>query len=219
MTTCPNSFFSDDLGQALVRFQEVFVDEQDQGAIPAGSVIVRAVLNLQIASDIDSPIFNPDFYLYQVNIPWDEASTWNSLGNGLSGSDLGAFIGAFSGDNAPNSDGLRRLEVTEVVQAWSDGAPNHGFAILPEIIGGNDEGIEIHASEAGNTLFHPRLEITYIPPDTGSPADYDDDGDVDGADLSVFLSLWGTSDPRSDFDSSGITDGADLSRFLSYWSL
>lgn len=212
-----NSFFSDDLGQALIRFEGVVASAEADGTIPSGSSVVRAVLNIDLAGDVDNPLFDPEFLVYRVDVPWDEASTWNSLGNGLSGDELGPFLGSFSGDNAPNSDGLRRIDVTAAVQAWVDGTPNHGFAILPEIISGNDDGIEIHSSEADNPLFHPRLEVTFLPPDSTSPADYDEDGDVDGADLSFFLAMWGTTDPRGDLDGDGDVDGADLSTFLSYW--
>jgi hypothetical protein len=51
--------------------------------------------------------------------------------------------------------------VTGIVQAWANGAPNYGFAILPEIIALKDDGIEIAASEHGNALLRPRLEVTY----------------------------------------------------------
>jgi hypothetical protein len=65
------------------------------------------------------------------------------------------------GDNSPNEDGLRRIDVTSTVQAWVDGQPNFGFAILPEIISGNDDGISIATSESKNPLLRPRLEIVY----------------------------------------------------------
>lgn len=212
-----NSIFSDERGQALIRFENLIAGEESDGAIPAGSIITRAVLNLEVAEDIDNPIFDPYFEIYVVNTPWDESSTWNSLDGGLSGSELGAFVGEFRGDNDPDLDGLRRIDLTSVVQAWSDGAANNGVAILPEIITGNDEGISIHSSEASNPLFHPRLVVTYIPPGTDSPADINGDGVVDGADLTELLGRWGTSDDAADLNSDGLVDGADLARLLSDW--
>lgn len=153
-----NSFFSDEQGQALVRFEGLF---GGTGRVPLGSQILEATLTLQISDDIDSPIFDPDFFVHRVLVPWDESSTWNSMAGGLGGSDLSPVVAVFDGDNSPDGDGLRRIDVTAAVQAWSNGAPNHGFAILPEIIGGNDDGIEILTSESGNPLLRPRLEVTY----------------------------------------------------------
>jgi hypothetical protein len=212
-----NSIFTDEQGQALMRFEGVVQTTESAGAIPEGSTVVRAMLSIQLSDDVDNPIFNPDFYLYGVNIPWDESSTWNSLGNGLSGGDIGPLYATFSGDNSPDQDDLRRFDVTGAVQGWVDGGPNHGFAILPEVITGNDDGISIHSSEASNPLFHPRLVVSYIPPVTADPADYDQDGDIDGADLTVFLSYWGTNEPAGDFDGNGTVNGSDLTLFLSRW--
>jgi len=49
------------------------------------------------------------------------------------------------------------------------------------------------------------------------PADFDDDGDVDTADLLHLLGAWGTPDGDVDFD--GDTDTVDLLALLAAWGL
>ena len=212
-----NSIFSDSRGQAMIRFAELFGGELGDGPIDPDSIILDARLSIQIEEDIDNPLFSPDFFVYAVQIPWDESSTWNSLNNGLSGSDLGPLVGVFSGDDDPNGISLRQLNITELVQAWADGSPNYGIAILPEVIGGNDDGISIWTSENGNGLFRPRLEVTYLPSDTTIPEDLNEDGRVNGADLTLLLANWGNSGV-GDFDGNGEVNGADLTRLLSAWT-
>jgi hypothetical protein len=48
-----------------------------------------------------------------------------------------------------------------------------------------------------------------------SPADFNQDGVVDGADLGFLLAAWGT--PDGDLNGDGSTDGADLGILLSEW--
>ena len=48
--------------------------------------------------------------------------------------------------------------------------------------------------------------------------DLNADGRVDGADLGILLSLWGTSDSDADLDGSGAVDGGDLGLILAFWS-
>ena len=156
-----NSFFDDEQGQALLRFDGLF----GAGAIPPGSTIHGATLTIELSDDIDNPLFDPDFYLHRMLVPWDEGSTWNSMGSGIQvGSEATGVLAIFSGDNSPDSDYVRRLDVTSSVQAWSAGSPNHGWAILPEIISGNDDGIAIRTSESSIEILRPRLEITYEEP-------------------------------------------------------
>jgi hypothetical protein len=103
-----------------------------------------------------------------VLVPWSESSTWNSMSNGLQvGSELAPAFAVFPGDNNPNGDGMRRIDVRAVVQSWANGAPNYGFAILPEIISGNDDGIEIFTSESSNPLLRPAIEVVYRAPGAG----------------------------------------------------
>jgi predicted extracellular nuclease len=52
---------------------------------------------------------------------------------------------------------------------------------------------------------------------TGDPADLNNDGVVDGADLGILLGAWGSSGP-GDFDGNGVVDGADLGTLLGSWS-
>jgi hypothetical protein len=44
------------------------------------------------------------------------------------------------------------------------------------------------------------------------------DGMVNGADLGLLLSAWGTADPAMDLDGNGVVDGADLGLLLAMWS-
>jgi len=55
----------------------------------------------------------------------------------------------------------------------------------------------------------------YQPPPPECPADFDDDGDVDTADLLFLLGAWGT--PDGDVDGDGDTDTSDLLDLLAAW--
>jgi hypothetical protein len=160
-----NSLFSDQRGQALLRFDGIVGTGANQ--IPPGAQIVSAHLTIQIADDIDTPLFNPDFLVHRMLAPWSEASTWNSLGSGVGGAEIGPLLARFSGDNNPNEDGLRRIDVAAAVRDWVAGAPNFGFAIRPDIIAGHDDGIEILTSESSNPLLRPRLEVVWREQATG----------------------------------------------------
>ena len=212
-----NGIFSDHRGQTLLKFTSVFGD--GEGQAPAGSQIVEAWLTIELANDIDHPIYDPDFFVYEMIVPWDESSTWNSMNDGLSpGQDLGQLIGTFRGDNDPDGDATRRIDVTPLVQAWSNGQTNHGFGILPEIISGNDDGISIFTSESGTAIIHPRLEVTYVAPEPICPADLSGDGTIDTTDLFELLGAWGACPGCSaDLTGDDLVDADDLFELLGAW--
>ena len=215
-----NSIFTDNQGQALLRFDGMFSEDDASGTIPLGSVITQARLVLELQDDVDIPFANPDFYVHEVLVPWDEFSTWNSLGNGLSvPEDLGDRVATFLGDNDPSSDFGRSMDVTALVQRWSDGQANWGVAILPEIVTGNDDGISIWTSEASNGMIRPRLEVTFereIEPPT-RPEDLDGDGVVGVNDLILLLSAWGMTDSPFDLNGNGSVGNGDLIFLISAW--
>jgi hypothetical protein len=62
-------------------------------------------------------------------------------------------------------------------------------------------------------------EITVsVPTGSGNPYDLNGDGIVDGADVGLFLSLWGDLGGPGDFNDDGIVDGADFGSLLAAWS-
>jgi hypothetical protein len=66
-------------------------------------------------------------------------------------------------------------------------------------------------------LVEAYLLAKYLP---GPPCagDFDDSGEVDGADLSALLGAWGDCvGCPTDLDGSGTVDGADLSALLGAW--
>lgn len=209
--------FGDDEGHVMIRFENL-LGSSSNGKIPSGATVLRAVLNLEIEADIDG-VFNPDFYVWELLVPWEENSTWNSMDGGLSeDQDLGEYLGAFLGDNEPDDDTLRRIDITPAVQRWVNGAANYGIAILPEIIWGNDEGIAIWTREASNPLMHPTLEVWYEAEDASNPADINGDGDVNGADLALVLAGWSNTSGSADINLDGIVNGADLALVLAAWT-
>lgn len=50
-------------------------------------------------------------------------------------------------------------DVTPIVQSWADGAPNHGFLILPE----TSNGGRLIATDDADVALRPRLVVTAIP--------------------------------------------------------
>ncbi len=214
-----NSIFTDYRGQSLIRFDEVFSEGAETGRVPMGATIRSATLVIDVAADIDNPFANPRFFVHPVLVPWQESSTWNSLGGGLSeGDDIGSAIADFLGDNVRDGDTMRRIDLTGLVQSWSDGQANWGIAILPEIISGNDEGIEIWTSEFGNPLLRPRLEVTYELPPVAPTPDLNGDGVVNSADLGLLIAAWNQTGPNAaDLNEDGIVGPADLGLLVSRW--
>jgi hypothetical protein len=49
------------------------------------------------------------------------------------------------------------------------------------------------------------------------PADFNGDGVVNGADLTLLLNAWATLSDTIDLDGNGVIDGADLTILLSEW--
>lgn len=213
----PNSAFSDYRGQALLRFDGII----DASAIPPGSTIVSATLEIHVVEDIDTPFWNPYIDVYPVVRAWDEGSTWNSLDGGLSQpQDLAPRWASFNGDNEPEDNSIKLIGVTGLVQAWADGQPNWGVAFLPEIIDGNDDGIEIATSEWGTVGQRPKLTVTFIAPPPPPPVegDFNGDGVVDGIDLGLVLGAWGTNVPGYDLNNDGVVDGYELAFVLGLWT-
>ena len=209
-----NSLFSDYRGQALMRFDNMVGAE----AVPAGSTVLNATLVIDVVDDIDTPLFNPGFTVHPVLRGWNEASTWNSLSGGLTvGADLGQQVASFLGDNSPNSESMRRIDITATVQAWVNGTTNWGVAIMPQIISGNDDGIDIRSSENANIILRPRLEVTFRSPEQYRLGDLNRDRRVDGADLALLLNEWGQPSVCCDLDNDGTVGGNDLGRLLTDW--
>jgi hypothetical protein len=158
-----DNFFDDFGAQGLIRFDGIFGTGIDQ--VPLKSTINQAELQLTLQDDIDF-IFDVDFFVHQMLRDWNEDSTWNSLGNGLSpGSEYDAKpVAVFAGDNEPESNRIRTLDITAAVQRWATGESNYGLAVLPEIIDSNDDGIDVYSADDNRVNLRPLLTIDFTSP-------------------------------------------------------
>lgn len=57
--------------------------------------------------------------------------------------------------------------------------------------------------------------LTFLP--TCVPADLNCDGTVNGADIGLLLSQWGTANPEADLNGDGVVSGADMGLLLAAW--
>lgn len=123
-----------------------------------GAVVERAVLTL--TTEGSSAASGTGAAVHRMLRPWDEASTWDSLGGGV---DLGT-------EAAPAPDllltaeiaakGTRSFDVTAAVQAWADGAPNHGW--LLRALG--DDAWIVRSSGWEAAMERPLLTVELAPP-------------------------------------------------------
>ena len=134
---------------ALIGFYGIFGN--GVGQIPFGTTITSATLGL-LNTGVTVPANGE---IHQMFIPWtDTVDTWNSLNGGLNNVPAGEFdpTPSYSG-----SFGSGPFPVTPIVQAWSNGVPNYGFALIPTASG----EIVVGTNESGLNL-HPILTINYV---------------------------------------------------------
>ena len=68
----------------------------------------------------------------------------------------------------------------------------------------------------GRQSFSSTINVTITVEGSSRPEDINQDGIVDGGDLALLLSQWGTTG-EADIDGSGLVDGSDLGMLLSAW--
>jgi hypothetical protein len=140
--------------QVVIRFDGIFGSSEKQ--VPKGARIVKANLYVS-AFDQGSTV-----HLHRMNVPFSKTATWNSLVDGVSADGLEASRTKDSltfGKIAANTS-TAIFDVTDTVQYWSAGHPNHGWVFINT--GGN--GWDFYSSEFEDLNQRPRLEIIYTVP-------------------------------------------------------
>ena len=188
-TDDPASSGSDAFG--AIRFDGIFGN--GAGQIPPGSTIQSATLGLTVFNSSVAPAGEVRDSLAD----WAEATaTWNNFGGeaGVQADEYGAAIVAA----APLAMGATSTDVTASVAAWSGGAPNFGWVVVPQ----NTDGLQVRSSEYGTVAERPVLTVTYVP-SAGCVDDPDcDDGDpCNGAETcAAGVCQFGTPPTCSDFN-------------------
>lgn len=106
--------------------------------------------------------------------------------------------------------------VTEFVTRNSELATSTTGTTVNQIVAfGEDYNGELYMADHGGQIYKIVPATGEIPCPTPNPADLNNDGRVDGSDLTILLSCWGTA--CGDTNDDNITDGLDLTVLLSSW--
>jgi hypothetical protein len=146
--------------QVVIRFDDIFGTKETQ--IPKGARIVSARLHVS-AFDQGSTV-----NLHRMLVPFSKTATWNSMVDGVSadGFEASRHKDSFTfGTIAANSSTVI-FDVTDTLQYWSSGHPNHGWVFINT--GGN--GWDFYASEFEDVKQRPKLVIVYANPSKKSIA-------------------------------------------------
>ena len=133
--------------QALIRFDNLF--GSGAGQIPLGATIISATLTLDGA---DTSSSSATISLHRMLTTWSESSTWNSLTSGISTDDVEASSTADA--TIPNPDIIETKVLTgleSTLQAWSDGATNHGWILKATV---RMDGFSVHRRPARPACAH-----------------------------------------------------------------
>lgn len=140
--------------QVLMRFDGIFGEGENQ--IPLGSSIGSARLEVGAFDQGDT------VHLHRMLVPFGKAPTWNKMISGVSADDLESLrvTETFTFGKISAAASSVRFEVTETVQAWSNGAKNHGWVFTNT--GGN--GWDFYSSDFDKVAQRPRLIVKFSPP-------------------------------------------------------
>jgi hypothetical protein len=140
--------------QVLLRFDGVVGD--GSGQIPTHSAIhtARLVVN---AFDPGTPV-----YLHRMLVPWKPTATWNSLVAGVTadGMEASPQKDSFTFGKIAASSSEIVFDVTDTVQAWVNGAANHGWVFINT----GPNGWDFYTSEFEDVKQRPRLTVEFTSP-------------------------------------------------------
>ena len=132
--------------QGLLRFDEIFGAGTDQ--IPPGAAVLSAWLELN-TTDAGSGAT-----IYRMRTAWEDTASWSRFGT--DGIKAGSEAEAQAEETVVGSSGVRRIDVTRSLAAWSaDPCSTRGWVFLPTGDGGWD-----FSSAEGDVP--PRLTVEYL---------------------------------------------------------
>jgi hypothetical protein len=140
--------------QILLKFESVIGEKP--GQIPPKSAIHSAKM---IVSAFDP---GDTVHLHRMLVPWKRTATWNSLVAGVTANGLEASKqkDSFTFGKISASSSEIQFEVTDTVQAWTNGSANHGWVFINT--GGN--GWDFYTSEFEDVKQRPKLVVEFSPP-------------------------------------------------------
>jgi autotransporter-associated beta strand protein len=145
----------------LIRFDDVI--GTNPGQVPAGTTIQSATLSLYTTTASYANSGGP-YSVHQLLVPVDDSSNWNDPfgGNGPdeTAGEIGPAVDAFTGMGYGERSSVN---VTDIVQNWSDGQANYGFNIKP----GTSDGWNFATSKHPDVQLRPVLSIVYDNGDAG----------------------------------------------------
>lgn len=154
---------------------------------------------------------------WSVQMPFDATT-------GLTGDDLRADAGAaivrgrwaeirVEFDLGPNTCSTYYDGVLLSTGEWAIGVPS---LTNPLALG----GVDLYANGA-SAVYYDDMNLEYIGPGAGRcpfcPADFNDDGGVDGADIEAFFLTWEAGESCADVNEDGGVDGGDIEEFFFRW--
>ena len=96
-----------------------------------------------------------DINVHRMLSAWTEASTWNSLTNGIQANNVEAATTISFTADAGTGGWITITGITSTVQAWSDGASNNGWALLSN----GADNWTFHSSEFATVALRPYLTV------------------------------------------------------------
>ncbi len=141
----------------------------DVSGYPPGAVIERATLRLTASGASEGVEW---MRVRRLTTPWAELeANWTNASSSVPWTTGGGdFVGDGSGSCldlsrpancflAPAMGASVEVDVTPIVQAWLDGAPNDGFAITLDVPSSNEDWLYLYLREAGNPEHRPLLTL------------------------------------------------------------
>ncbi|MGE0142827.1 MAG: DNRLRE domain-containing protein [Planctomycetota bacterium] len=142
-----------DHDQSLLAFDGIVGN--GVGQLPSGTRVRRAILTL--TTEGDSAASTDGGRLHRMLVGWNEQSTWNLLGGGVQvGAEASASADLDTGGQVTQK-GTVSFDVTASVQAWLDGAPNHGWVL----IGNGNDGWGVRSTEHDAVVERPMLTVVW----------------------------------------------------------
>jgi hypothetical protein len=137
--------------QILVRFEGIIGTGPNQ--VPPKATIHSAKL-LVTAFDPGNTV-----NMCRMLVPWDRAATWNSMIAGVTadGMEASRHADSFTFGRITNSKSVVVFDSTDTVQAWVNGAPNHGWVFINT----GSNGWDFYSSEYAEVASRPKLVIEF----------------------------------------------------------